>query len=369
MEPMLAAKLALEAEVAKPLTTACKAVLTDWHDNGGQVGFMSRMEHQQRFEAVLLRHYARVVMVVTGRTPDHHGDVQAAALSFGHAERLRQRAHNQALLIIVGIERELDKVRINLAEGKSADGEVIETKETIGGFTIRMATSLLDIVKGAAKNIMAKIPSIANVQTQGPAEEAQIEWVEQNKDADSTIFNVWSTMLDARVRDAHAEVEGQERRIDVPFDVGGYQLRYPGDNSLGAPLSLTINCRCSLKFVAVDAFGNRRDLNVPTPRSPTRSIQKPGQPLTGQGMTPTVQVPLNGRSASRIVLADGQTLANLRQVTPSTVVITSGRQQIARATFSNGNVTSIQIDPKFAGQGIEAMIRRSVAYSFNRGNR
>lgn len=56
--------------------------------------------------------------------------------------------------------------------------------------------------------------------------------------------HTWETMRDEKVRIAHAEADGQTVLIDKPFIVGGYPLLFPGDDSLGAPVELTINCRC-----------------------------------------------------------------------------------------------------------------------------
>ena len=55
----------------------------------------------------------------------------------------------------------------------------------------------------------------------------------------------WLTQIDGRQRDSHAEANGQIRGIDEPFDVGGYQMMFPGDDSLGADLAEIIQCRCS----------------------------------------------------------------------------------------------------------------------------
>lgn len=370
MDPMLAAKLALEQEVAAPLFTACSLYIAEWRDYQGNLPYFARLQHTSAIEAILTRHYARVVMVVTGRKPDQEGRLEDAALNYLHAQRLQTRAREQAAMIIAGVDREIAKARLSVQEGKTEDIQM-ETKESFVTFTIRMATSFIETAKKAVQALAAKIGAIANVQTQGPAEEAVIEWVDDNKDADSTIFNVWVTMKDDRVRDWHSEAEGQERRLNVPFDVGGEQLRYPGDASLGASLRNLINCRCSLSFIAVDANGNRRDLNLPTPHAPTRSTRTPGQPLTSNNgrFQPTELVTLNGTTRARIVLGDGKTLANLRQVKPDTIVISINRKPIARATFKNGKITSMQVDPKHQSQGIGEMIRRSVANSFNRGNR
>lgn len=58
----------------------------------------------------------------------------------------------------------------------------------------------------------------------------------------------WVTMGDGKVRDSHAEANGQKRKIDEPFTVGGYSLMHPGDTSMGASLSEVINCRCVTRY-------------------------------------------------------------------------------------------------------------------------
>lgn len=56
---------------------------------------------------------------------------------------------------------------------------------------------------------------------------------------------VWDATLDSRTRQDHAQMEGQERPIGVPFTApDGSRLQYPGDRSLGASASQTIQCRC-----------------------------------------------------------------------------------------------------------------------------
>lgn len=56
--------------------------------------------------------------------------------------------------------------------------------------------------------------------------------------------NEWVASLDDLVRDAHREANGQVRRINEPFDVGGEALEFPGDPK-GSPENI-INCRCAL---------------------------------------------------------------------------------------------------------------------------
>ena len=69
------------------------------------------------------------------------------------------------------------------------------------------------------------------------------------------MVKTWLATRDDRVRDDHLEADGQEAPLDGAFDVGGYKLQFPGDASLGAPPSETVNCRCTVTFrVAVEGL-------------------------------------------------------------------------------------------------------------------
>jgi hypothetical protein len=61
-------------------------------------------------------------------------------------------------------------------------------------------------------------------------------------------FKRWIAMEDNAVRETHAVADGQIVRIGGTFDVGGYDLRFPGD-PVGPP-SIWINCRCIIQPVA-----------------------------------------------------------------------------------------------------------------------
>lgn len=62
----------------------------------------------------------------------------------------------------------------------------------------------------------------------------------------------WRTTPGPRTWPAHARASGQTVPIDQPFEAGDYQLQYPGDRGLGVLLATTVNCRCSLEFVALE---------------------------------------------------------------------------------------------------------------------
>ena len=61
------------------------------------------------------------------------------------------------------------------------------------------------------------------------------EWNVQKKE--------WLATRDPRVRDTHAEADGQVVNMDEPFIVGGFQAMFPGDPAL--PLEESANCRCT----------------------------------------------------------------------------------------------------------------------------
>lgn len=59
----------------------------------------------------------------------------------------------------------------------------------------------------------------------------------------------WKTFGDNKVRRTHREASGQTVPIDQPFIVGGYQMMFPCDGSLGASVSEIANCRCTVQYL------------------------------------------------------------------------------------------------------------------------
>jgi HK97 family phage portal protein len=56
----------------------------------------------------------------------------------------------------------------------------------------------------------------------------------------------WVSEKDAKVRPEHAVLHGNTVPVYEPFSVGGQDIRFPGDPS--APMNLTMNCRCKVRF-------------------------------------------------------------------------------------------------------------------------
>lgn len=60
---------------------------------------------------------------------------------------------------------------------------------------------------------------------------------------------VWMAAIDARTREAHRILDGQEQDIDDPFESELGPIMYPGD--VEADPANTYNCRCSLTYKVV----------------------------------------------------------------------------------------------------------------------
>jgi len=64
---------------------------------------------------------------------------------------------------------------------------------------------------------------------------------------------IWLSTQDDRTRDLHIMVSGQKvPNLETPFKVGADEMQYPGDSSLGAAASNTINCRCTVIYEPYD---------------------------------------------------------------------------------------------------------------------
>lgn len=55
----------------------------------------------------------------------------------------------------------------------------------------------------------------------------------------------WLATPDKRCRPTHVAANGQIVGIDEPFKVGGFDMMYPGDMSMGAPVKEAVLCRCT----------------------------------------------------------------------------------------------------------------------------
>lgn len=93
--------------------------------------------------------------------------------------------------------------------------------------------------------------TLSQTSVSGGRESAAAALVAQSGDEDAPgsadeVTRSWRTRRDEDVRRAHKEAEGQTVRIGEPFEVGGFDVRYPSDPL--APPSVSRWCRCWLRY-------------------------------------------------------------------------------------------------------------------------
>lgn len=99
--------------------------------------------------------------------------------------------------------------------------------------------------------------TIGRTEAQASIHEAQNEAFRQLVDSESipreNVTRTWRTAIDSRVRDVHADMEGETVGLDEDFSNG---LAYPG---APGPAEETINCRCMVE-VKVDYLAGLKDV-------------------------------------------------------------------------------------------------------------
>ncbi|MCY0150887.1 phage head morphogenesis protein [Hoeflea sp. G2-23] len=136
----------------------------------------------------------------------------------------------------------VENYRLELAgEGRKAD--------QIDRMVSRYSNKLLR-VRGER---IARTETIASLNA--GRDEGMNQLIESGEVSADAVTGTWDSSGDGRVRDSHAEMDGQTQPQGQPFQspVTGALMMHPGDTSLGAGGADTINCRC-YKSISVDYF-------------------------------------------------------------------------------------------------------------------
>lgn len=134
------------------------------------------------------------------------------------------------------------KRKIDLAYGKRQITSVVTSGILQGQSINQMARNLMDRVTdmnrtSAFRAARTAITEAENAGRQAAAEELESKGVVLNKR--------WIATNDSRTRHDHAMADGQIVMNDMPFEVGGEYLMFPGDSSMGASGWNIYNCRCT----------------------------------------------------------------------------------------------------------------------------
>jgi hypothetical protein len=123
------------------------------------------------------------------------------------------------------------------------------------------------VARYRARLLFRRGENIARTELLGTLHASQAEALEQMRTreglAPEAVTQEWDAQNDGATRDSHRAMDGQTRTQGQPFTTGnGYQMRHPGDASLGAPASEIVNCRCFLR-TRVDFITGLRDRLTP----------------------------------------------------------------------------------------------------------
>lgn len=124
-----------------------------------------------------------------------------------------------------------DRLRQELNAGLSAGESISKLQERV--------ETAMDVGESRGE-------TIARTEVHGAAMQAGHETAGALDASGTPLRKVWLATLDDRVRDAHADADGQEVGYDEPFNVDGEDLDYPGDPSGSA--ENVANCRCDVLY-------------------------------------------------------------------------------------------------------------------------
>lgn len=157
--------------------------------------------------------------------------------------------------IVRFIEKHSDKQTSFILNTTRQELQAISSKvvmdSAIAGESLSKSEIAARIRREFEKRSEGRIDTIAMTETQISAEQIkliesqEVEKVVQELESIPVIEKSWGSILDNKTRKAHVEADGQVKKINEPFIVGGELLKVPGDTSLGASLNNIINCRCS----------------------------------------------------------------------------------------------------------------------------
>ena len=124
--------------------------------------------------------------------------------------------------------------------------ELIPEIQEMGLGTGQAQSMLRDRLKSQwHKNMRFRTERIVRTETTRASNYGSMEGI---RSTGIPMWKFWVATSGIRTRLWHAEVNGQRRDLDEPFDVDGEELMFPGDTSLGASGKNVVNCRCAVTY-------------------------------------------------------------------------------------------------------------------------
>lgn len=139
-----------------------------------------------------------------------------------------------------GVMRFVERSNRDIAAAFGGENTTEQAWELLDSVTIRRSHALAaEHTQRAAEGSKAEMSTAANNLVQGSLFMAGANMIREK---------TWMTRMDKFVREIHESALFQTVAAHLPFFVGGEQLMFPGDQSLGASMRNIANCRCSALY-------------------------------------------------------------------------------------------------------------------------
>lgn len=146
--------------------------------------------------------------------------------------------------ILTGETSPFTKLAIAAEKDKAAIVRKLESELTTAILKGESIPQMAKRLKNVSEGYLSNTVRIARTETTRVENSARMDVGEHGKQLGFNMWRRWRATPDERTRQAHADADGQEVPQDEPFVVGGEEMMFPGDISLGASAGNTINCRC-----------------------------------------------------------------------------------------------------------------------------
>jgi len=142
------------------------------------------------------------------------------------------------------------RVTADLAEELRAYDEyadrLIRNKATAAAVSGTPSNDLSEVIaSGIAVGLVAAAKAKASNKLMDCCNQGKMDAWNEQAEAGIQTRKYWLATLDDLTRPTHQDADGQERELDEPFSVGGYDMMEPRDSSMGAPPKETERCRCT----------------------------------------------------------------------------------------------------------------------------
>jgi predicted ABC-type ATPase len=288
-------KLTLERRLLRDLSPVESEVVSQFIRSLGLLGLLdSRIGavHQALVQPVLRNHYERVRRLFANRlqgepaqTPKETARLREILTGF-----YDRRAEAQGRVI-----------------GRTTQTQALEALQDARSMpeVASMAPRDFAVVAGRflARKLRARRGAIACLETQTPAEASKQTQADvllgeaaytDRPDVKQRLIvtKEWVSQGDSRVRPAHIQADSKVVLQEQPFLVGGQQLMYPGDTSLGATARNVVNCRCSAVTDQKNIFQMRtNELARITGEVEAPAVAPPGQLFPRRRARPDPKAP------------------------------------------------------------------------------